>query len=57
MLNVFYRNRVNTCKRLIEQNEFGVNSKSAGNFTSASFTTGKLDTITFAYFMQTEFIN
>lgn len=37
LLNIFHGNRVNSGKRFIQQNKFGVKRQSPGNFTTAAF--------------------
>ena len=54
MLDIFHCNRVHTGKWLIQQNEFWVQSKCAGNLASASLAAGELNSVAFANLLQAE---
>src|SRR5690606_21708427 len=41
VLDILYRDRVNTGKGLIKQDKFGIGSQGTGDFGPASFSTGK----------------
>ena len=56
VLDVFHSNRVHSRERLVQQDEFWVYGKSPGNLAAASFTSGELVAVTFADFVQVEFV-
>jgi methylenetetrahydrofolate reductase (NADPH) len=55
-LNIFYRNGVNACKRLVKQHEFGVNSQGPGYFRSSAFAAAEGVSIIFSYMMKAELV-
>ena len=57
LLNILYRNRVNSCKRFIEHDKLRINSKTASNLRTAALTTRKLITLILTHFLQTKLRN
>ena len=48
LLNVFHSNRINPCKRFVEQNKFWIDCKSPCNFSTSALTSRKLNSFTFS---------
>ena len=57
LLDIFYGNRVDTGKRFVKHDEFGVDGKTTGNLCTAALTSRQLVTFIFAYLLQTELCN
>ena len=55
-LDVLNGDGIDTCKRLVQKNEIGVDSQGAGNLGATTFAARELYTLAFAHMLQAELV-